>query len=183
MHALIYLCEHFNLHDQAAYWRAVLQMDQFQRRRLVEIVMNHIPSLKGKRAAVLGFAYKASTSDVRGSPSLDLIRSLLQEGASVYIYDPRVAAEDVMKACDYHRDVHVAGVNMFFSFRQILSLTRFTLCRCAQHHGRCTPQRLRSCVHRLGRVQIHRLALDGFGDAGFIFCPKHPDMFIFQFDV
>jgi UDPglucose 6-dehydrogenase len=122
MHALIYLCEHFNLHDQAAYWRAVLQMDQFQRRRLVEIVMNHIRSFKGKRAAVLGFAYKASTSDVRGSPSLDLIRSLLQEGASVYIYDPRVAAEDVMKACDHHRDVHVAGVNTLFSFRKILSL-------------------------------------------------------------
>ena len=110
MHALIYLCEHFNLHDQAAYWRAVLEMDAYQRRRLFEIVMSHIQSFKGKRAAVLGFAYKASTSDSRGSPSIDLVLSLLQEGASVYIYDPRVAAEDVMKACGYHRDVHVAGV-------------------------------------------------------------------------
>jgi len=84
-------------------------MDEYQRRRLIKIVMSHIQSFKGKRAAVLGFAYKASTSDSRGSPSVDLVRALLQEGASVYIYDPRVAAEDVMKACDYHRDVHVAG--------------------------------------------------------------------------
>lgn len=86
-------------------------MDEYQRRRLIEIVMSHIRSFKGKRAAVLGFAYKASTSDSRGSPSIDLVLSLLQEGASVYIYDPRVAAEDVIRACGNHRDVHVAGVN------------------------------------------------------------------------
>jgi len=155
MHALVYLCEHFNLHDQAIYWRAVIEMDGYQRRRLIEVVMSHIHSFKGifiviiiiiivliiiiiiiiviiviiiiiiviiiiiiiaiihsfkgKRAAVLGFAYKAFTSDSRGSPSVDIVRSLLQEGASVYIYDPRVAAEDVMNAFGYHRDVHVAG--------------------------------------------------------------------------
>ena len=86
IHALVYLCEHFNLHDQATYWRAVIDMDEYQRRRLIEVVMGHTLSFKCKRAAVLGFAYKASTSDSRGSPSVDIVRSLLQEGASVYIY-------------------------------------------------------------------------------------------------
>jgi UDPglucose 6-dehydrogenase len=55
MHALVYLCEHFHLHEQAVYWRAVIQMDEYQRRRLIEIVIGHISSFKGKRAAVLGF--------------------------------------------------------------------------------------------------------------------------------
>ena len=86
IHELVYICEHFNLHDKATYWRAVLEMDEYQRRRLIEVVMSHTLSFKGKRAAVLGFAYKAFNSDSRGSPSVDIVRSLLQEGASVYIY-------------------------------------------------------------------------------------------------
>jgi UDP-glucose 6-dehydrogenase len=41
-----------------------------------------------------------------------LVSALLQEGAAVYIYDPRVAAEDVMNAFGFHRNVHVAGMNL-----------------------------------------------------------------------
>jgi UDPglucose 6-dehydrogenase len=158
MHALVYLCEHFNLHDQAIYWRAVLEMDEYQRRRLVEVVTGHNLSFKSKRVAVLGFAYKASTSDSRGSPSVDIVRSLLQEGASVYVYDPRVAAEDVMKAFDCHRDVHVAGANVIWhSFVRGWGCTPSGfLCdnvgRCALHHGCHSTQRFRHRVHRLGGV-------------------------------
>jgi hypothetical protein len=132
-------------------------MDEYKRRRLVEVVTGHNLSFKSKRVAVLGFAYKASTSDSRGSPSVDIVRSLLQEGASVYVYDPRVAAEDVMKAFGCHRDVHVAGANPFALFCSGWGGTPSGLfCddvgRYALHHRCHSTQRLRHRLHRLGGV-------------------------------
>lgn len=45
--------------------------------------------ISGLRAAVLGLAFKPETDDVRDAPALDLIRALVDHGASVVAYDPR----------------------------------------------------------------------------------------------
>jgi UDPglucose 6-dehydrogenase len=45
-------------------------------------------NLRGKKLAVLGLAFKGDTDDVRESPALDIIRKLLDAGASVCAYDP-----------------------------------------------------------------------------------------------
>lgn len=57
-----------------------------------EIFFNKVVSalwtLRGKRVAALGLAYKGETDDVRESPAIDIIRKLLQAGARVTAYDP-----------------------------------------------------------------------------------------------
>jgi len=57
-----------------------------------EIFFNKIVSalwtLRGKRIAALGLAFKSDTDDVRESPALDIIRKLLNAGAKVTAYDP-----------------------------------------------------------------------------------------------
>jgi UDPglucose 6-dehydrogenase len=45
-------------------------------------------SLRGKRIAVWGLAFKAGTDDMRYAPSLTLIESLLAEGVSICAHDP-----------------------------------------------------------------------------------------------
>ena len=45
-------------------------------------------TLRGKRLAALGLAFKGGTDDIRESPALDIIRMLLEAGASVTAYDP-----------------------------------------------------------------------------------------------
>jgi UDPglucose 6-dehydrogenase len=46
--------------------------------------------LAGKTIAVLGLSYKPGTDAVRRSPSIELLRELLADGATVKVYDPAV---------------------------------------------------------------------------------------------
>ncbi|HEY7387596.1 MAG TPA: UDP-glucose/GDP-mannose dehydrogenase family protein, partial [Bryobacteraceae bacterium] len=45
-------------------------------------------TLRGKRLAVLGLAFKGGTDDIRESPALAIVQSLLQQGSKVTAYDP-----------------------------------------------------------------------------------------------
>jgi UDPglucose 6-dehydrogenase len=55
---------------------------------LVDKARGHFGSLKGLHFAVWGLAFKPGTDDVREAPSLEIVRALLAEGASVCAYDP-----------------------------------------------------------------------------------------------
>jgi UDPglucose 6-dehydrogenase len=46
--------------------------------------------LTGKTIAVLGLSYKPGTDAIRRSPSIELLRTLLADGASIRVYDPAV---------------------------------------------------------------------------------------------
>jgi UDPglucose 6-dehydrogenase len=71
-----------------------------------EIFFNKIVSVlwtvRGKRIAALGLAYKGETDDVRESPAIDIIRKLLQAGARVTAYDPAATerAKEVLPASE-----------------------------------------------------------------------------------
>ncbi len=45
-------------------------------------------TLRGKRIAALGLAFKCDTDDIRESPAVDVIRRLLEAGAHITAYDP-----------------------------------------------------------------------------------------------
>jgi UDPglucose 6-dehydrogenase len=45
-------------------------------------------TLPGKRLAALGLAFKGGTDDIRESPAIDVIKKLLDAGATVAAYDP-----------------------------------------------------------------------------------------------
>jgi UDPglucose 6-dehydrogenase len=45
-------------------------------------------TLRGKRLAALGVAFKGDTDDIRDSPAIGIIKKLLEAGASVTAYDP-----------------------------------------------------------------------------------------------
>ncbi|MBI1779665.1 MAG: UDP-glucose/GDP-mannose dehydrogenase family protein [Proteobacteria bacterium] len=46
-------------------------------------------SARGKTVAILGLTFKPNTDDMRDSPSLDIIPSLIAEGAAVRVFDPQ----------------------------------------------------------------------------------------------
>jgi UDPglucose 6-dehydrogenase len=67
---------------------AVMTVNEEQRERFVDKVRAALWTLRGKRLAVLGLAFKGGTDDVRDSPALDIVKRLAEEGASILAYDP-----------------------------------------------------------------------------------------------
>ena len=87
---LSYLCETYGLHEAAAYWQHVVDMNEFQQNRFVRTIVNSMfNTIAGKRIAVLGFAFKADTGDTRESPAISVCKELLAEKAHVVISDPK----------------------------------------------------------------------------------------------
>jgi UDPglucose 6-dehydrogenase len=88
---LVYLCEHFGLPEVANYWQGVVQMNEWQKQRFTRrIVHTLFNTVTGKKIAVLGFAFKKDTNDTRESASISVVRGLLDENATVVVYDPKV---------------------------------------------------------------------------------------------
>jgi UDPglucose 6-dehydrogenase len=88
---LVYLCEHFGLPEVAAYWEQVIRMNDWQKSRFSQnIVQTLFNTVSGKKIGVLGFAFKKDTNDTRESAAIYVVRDLLMENAKVAIYDPKV---------------------------------------------------------------------------------------------
>jgi len=93
---LVYLSESLHLPEVAAYWRQVVDMNEYQKRRFSKRVVDTLfNTITGKRIAVLGFAFKADTGDTRESAAITLIRDFLSEKAHVNIYDPKVEESQI----------------------------------------------------------------------------------------
>lgn len=68
---------------------SVLTVNQAARDMFTEKVVRMLGgSVKGKKIGVLGLSFKADTDDMRESPSIDIIRSLQEQGAAVQAFDP-----------------------------------------------------------------------------------------------
>ena len=86
---LVYLCEHYNLPEVAAYWEQVIKMNDYQQSRFVSnMVSAMFNTVAGKRIALFGAAFKANTGDTRESPALAICRELLAEHADLVLTDP-----------------------------------------------------------------------------------------------
>lgn len=66
----------------------VININEDQRSRFVRKLRNALWTFKGKRFGVLGLAFKGGTDDVRESPAIAIVETLLQEGGSVCAFDP-----------------------------------------------------------------------------------------------
>ncbi len=66
----------------------VRKINDTQREVFFNKVRSALWTLRGKRLAALGLAFKGDTDDIRDSPAIAIIKQLLQAGATVTAYDP-----------------------------------------------------------------------------------------------
>ncbi len=91
--------------------QSTVEINDAQRASAVRKLQRELHSLKGRRIALLGLAFKPGTDDLRDAPALDIARRLLASGAAVSAFDPVVKtlpeefsdvriADDVYAAAD-----------------------------------------------------------------------------------
>ncbi len=69
---------------------SVMNVNSHQKERMVEKIERVLGGrLEGSKIAVLGLAFKPETGDIRESPSLAIISSLLEKKAVLKVYDPQ----------------------------------------------------------------------------------------------
>ena len=75
--------------------RAIQLVNSERPARVVNLLLEELPSLKGKKVSVLGLAFKPGTDDTRESPALKIIDLLHEHGADVWAHDPLVREMDL----------------------------------------------------------------------------------------
>ena len=95
---LVYLAESLNLQEVADYWRGVITINNYQERRFsTRIIRSLFNTISGKKIAIMGFAFKKDTGDTRESPAIYVCQQLLDEGAKLSIYDPKVNKAQIIR--------------------------------------------------------------------------------------
>jgi UDPglucose 6-dehydrogenase len=81
---------------------AVWEVNELQKRRVVQKLQKHLGTLRGKTVALLGLAFKPNTDDMREAPSRVIAYRLLAEGAEVRAWDPVARPADLqgVEQCD-----------------------------------------------------------------------------------
>ena len=76
---------------------AVIEVNELQKRRVIQKLQKHLGKLRDKKVALLGLSFKPGTDDMREAPSLVLASRLLAEGAEVRAWDPVARPGELMK--------------------------------------------------------------------------------------
>ncbi|OPY52219.1 MAG: UDP-glucose 6-dehydrogenase AglM [Methanosaeta sp. PtaU1.Bin112] len=85
--ALIHLAK--NVGEDPALLNAVVEINDKQPMRMIELLEKRVGNLQGKKIAVIGLAFKNDTDDARESRAIPVIIELIQRGAKVAAYDPQ----------------------------------------------------------------------------------------------
>jgi UDPglucose 6-dehydrogenase len=99
---LTYIAENYGLFEVARYWEQVVQINSYQQRRFVNLIINNMfNTVAGKKIAVFGFSFKADTGDIRESPAICVCQALLEERAVLAIHDPKALEGANQELADY----------------------------------------------------------------------------------
>lgn len=99
---LVYLCRFFNLPEVANYWEQVKILNDYQKYRFAKkIISSLFNTVSDKKITFLGWAFKKDTNDTRESAAIYVADHLIEDGAQIHVYDPKVSEEKIMADMNY----------------------------------------------------------------------------------
>jgi len=104
--ALAHMADEAGLHPQLL--RAVMDINHDQRRLVVTKLTSILDSVRGGTIGILGLAFKPNTDDMREAASVDIIRWITNQGATVRVYDP--VATDTGREALEREDVRMEAI-------------------------------------------------------------------------
>lgn len=83
---------------------AIIDINQRQRAIIAQMIEKYFSKLENKVIAIWGLSFKPDTDDIRESPSLELIKILLNKGAFLRLYDPMamISAKSVVDSVNIY---------------------------------------------------------------------------------
>ncbi len=99
---LVYIAKSYGLHAVADYWEQVIIMNDHQKRRFSnKIVQTLYNTVADKKIALLGWAFKKDTNDTRESAAIYVADDLINEEAQLTVYDPKVSFGKILSDLEY----------------------------------------------------------------------------------
>ena len=99
---LVYIAKSLGLNEVADYWHQVILMNNHQRDRFAKNIIKTLYStVNGKTIAFLGWAFKKDTNDTRESAAIYVGDLLMDEQATIKVYDPKVTAAQMQSDINY----------------------------------------------------------------------------------
>ena len=93
---LVYLSSYFGLEEVANFWESVVELNNWHQHRISKLIVQKLfGTVRGKKIFILGFAFKTNTNDTRESAAINICKDLLEEGAVLYIHDPKVKPSQI----------------------------------------------------------------------------------------
>ena len=93
---LVYLCKYYDLYEVGRFWESVVELNSWNQNRISNLIIKKLfGTVSGKKIYIMGFAFKANTNDTRESAAIKICKDLLNEGALLYINDPKVIPEQI----------------------------------------------------------------------------------------
>ena len=99
---LVYISKSLGLNEVADYWHQVILMNNHQRDRFAKNIIKTLYStVSGKTITFLGWAFKKDTNDTRESAAIYVADSLMDEQATIKVYDPKVTDTQMQSDLNY----------------------------------------------------------------------------------
>jgi len=99
---LVYIAKSYGLNAVADYWEQVIIFNDHQKKRFADnIIKTLYNTVSGKKIAVLGWAFKKDTNDTRESAAIYVTSDLIEENASIHVFDPKVEKHQIVGDLEY----------------------------------------------------------------------------------
>ena len=99
---LVYISKSLGLSEVSDYWYQVVSLNNYQRERFAKKIMSSLfNTVSGKKITFLGWSFKKNTNDTRESAAIYVADLLIENGAEICVYDPKVNEQRMLSDLDY----------------------------------------------------------------------------------
>lgn len=98
---LVYIAKSLGLDEVSEYWNQVIKINDYQKERFAKKIMTSLfGTVSGKKITLLGWAFKKDTNDTRESAAIYIADILIENGAEICVYDPKVSEQQMLSDLD-----------------------------------------------------------------------------------
>lgn len=99
---LVYIAKSLDLDEVSEYWNQVIKINDYQKERFAKKIMKSLfGTVSDKKITLLGWAFKKDTNDTRESAAIYIADLLIENGAKICVYDPKVSEQRMLTDLDY----------------------------------------------------------------------------------